>query len=55
MTGRERVMAALDCLEPDRVPLALAFYHLDGAELAPPGTWRDDMVDISFVSLPRVR
>jgi hypothetical protein len=52
LTGRERILAALDGLEPDRVPLALAFYHLDGVELAPPGAWRDDMVDIAFVAFP---
>jgi uroporphyrinogen decarboxylase len=52
MTGRERILAALDGLEPDRVPLALAFYRLDGAGLAPPGAWRDDMVDIGFVAFP---
>ena len=52
MAGRERILAALDGREPDRVPLALAFYHLDGAALAPPGAWRDDLVDIAFVDFP---
>lgn len=52
MTGLERICAALDGREPDRVPLALAFYHLDGAALAPPGAWRDDLVDIAFVDFP---
>lgn len=52
MTGRERILAALDGREPDRVPLALAFYHLGGASLAPPGAWRDDLVDIAFVDFP---
>jgi uroporphyrinogen decarboxylase len=52
VTGRERILAALDGLEPDRVPLALSFYHLDGSALAPPGTWRDDLVDIAFVAFP---
>ena len=51
-SGRERILAALDGLEPDRVPLALAFDHLDGAGLAPPGAWRDDMLDIAFVAFP---
>ena len=51
-SGRERILAALDGLEPDRVPLALAFYHLDGSHLAPPGAWRDDMLDIEFVAFP---
>jgi uroporphyrinogen decarboxylase len=49
MTGRERIQAALDGRTPDRVPLALAFYHVDGASLAPPGAWRDDLVDVGFL------
>ena len=52
MTGRERILAALDGQEPDRVPLALAFYRVDGAALAPKGAWRDDLVDIGFVDFP---
>ena len=52
MTGRERVRVALDGGEPDRVPLALAFYHLDLGALAPPGRWRDDLVDVLFVDFP---
>jgi uroporphyrinogen decarboxylase len=52
VTGRERILAALDGREPDRVPLALAFFHVDGAALAPPGAWREDLVDIGFVDFP---
>lgn len=52
MTGRERILAALDGREPDRVPIALAFYRVDGAALAPPGSWREDLVDIGFVDFP---
>ena len=52
MTGRERILAALDGQEPDRVPLALAFYRVDGAALAPPGAWRADLIDIDFVDFP---
>ncbi len=52
MTGRERVLAALDGEEPDRVPLALSFFHVDGVALAPPGAWRDDLVDVGFVDFP---
>ena len=52
MDGRARVLAALDGEEPDRVPLALAFYPVDGAGLAPPGAWCDDLVDVAFVSFP---
>ena len=52
MTGLERILAALDGQEPDRIPLALAFYHVDGAALAPPGAWREDLVDVAFVEFP---
>jgi uroporphyrinogen decarboxylase len=52
VNGRERILAALDGREPDRVPMALAFYRLDGAALAPPGAWRDDLVDVAFVAFP---
>jgi uroporphyrinogen decarboxylase len=52
VTGRDRVLAALNGEEPDRVPLALAFYRTDGAGLAPSGTWRDDLVDVEFVEFP---
>ena len=52
MTGRERILAALDGREPDRVPVALAFYHLDGASLAPGREWRPDLVDVAFVAFP---
>lgn len=52
MNGRERILAALDGDEPDRIPLALSFYHLDPDGLAPPGAWRDDLVDVLFVAFP---
>ncbi len=52
MTGRERILTALDGREPDRVPLALAFYNIDGSRLAPSGAWRDDLVDVGFVDFP---
>jgi len=52
VTGRERILTAMDGDEPDTVPLALAFYRVDGAQLAPPGAWRDDLVDIEFVDFP---
>ena len=45
MTGRERILAALDGEAPDRPPLALAFFRVDGAALAPAGAWRDDLVN----------
>src|SRR3990172_2683576 len=52
MTGRERVLTALDGQERDRVPLALSFYRVDAAALAPPGAWQDDLVDVGFVEFP---
>ena len=51
-TGRDRILAALDGDVIDRVPLALGFFAVDGASLAPPGTWRDDLVDVAFVDFP---
>ncbi len=51
-TGRDRILAALDGEVIDRVPLALGFFAVDGAALAPPGTWRDDLVDVTFVEFP---
>ncbi len=52
MDGRERVLEALAGRAPDRVPIALSFFELDGSALAPPGAWRDDLVDVAFVSFP---
>jgi hypothetical protein len=52
VTGRDRILAAMDGDEPDAVPLALAFYRVGGTRLAPPGAWRDDLVDIEFVEFP---
>jgi len=52
MNGRERTLAALDGQAPDRIPLALSFYRVNGAALAPPGAWRDDLVDVGFVEFP---
>ena len=52
LTGRDRILTALDGEAPDRPPLALAFFHVDGASLAPAGEWRDDLVDAEFVSFP---
>ncbi len=52
MNPRERVLSALDGGEPDRVPRALSFYHVDVEKLAPPGEHRDDLVDIDFVLFP---
>ncbi len=52
MNGRERVLTAMDGGEPDRVPCALGFYHLDLAELVPGGQVPDGLVDVLFVQFP---
>lgn len=52
VSGRDRVLTALAGEVPDRIPLALAFYRVDGHALAPPGRWRDDLVDVEFVAFP---
>ena len=52
MNGRERIRAAFDGGIPDRIPLALSFYEIDGRALAPPDAWRDDLVDVAFVAFP---
>jgi uroporphyrinogen decarboxylase len=49
MNSRERLLTALDGGTPDRVPRALSFYRLDLEGLAPPGQYRDDLVDVRFV------
>lgn len=49
MKARERLLTAMDGGEPERVPCALGFYHVDLESLAPRG-WRwDGLVDVHFV------
>ena len=52
MSPRERLLTALDGSAPDRVPCALAFYHVDLQRLAPPGAFWDELVDVHFVQMP---
>lgn len=52
MNARERILTALDGGEPDKVPCALGFYHMDVERLAPPGQYRDDLVSVRFVHFP---
>ncbi len=52
MNARERLLTALDGGEPDRVPCALSFYHVDLKSLVPPGQYRHDLVDVRFVEFP---
>ena len=55
MNARERLLAAMDGGEPDRVPCALSFFHMDLNSLAPRG-WRwDGLVDVQFVRFPPSR
>lgn len=49
MDGRERLLTALDGGTPDRVPRALGFGRVEIKELAPPGEYRDDLIDVQFV------
>jgi uroporphyrinogen decarboxylase len=49
MNSRERLLTALDGGEPDRVPCALNFYHVNIKSLAPPGQRHDGLVDVQFV------
>ncbi len=52
MNARERLLTALDGGEPDRIPCALGFYHVDLERLAPQGQYQDDVVDVRFVQFP---
>lgn len=52
MTGRDRILIALDGAAADRVPCALSFYHVDLAALAPSGFAWDDVIDVDFVEFP---
>jgi uroporphyrinogen decarboxylase len=52
MDARERLLTAMDGGEPDRVPCALSFYHIDVKDLAPRGEHRNGLVDVHFVRFP---
>lgn len=52
MNNRERLLIAMDGGEPDRIPRALGFYHVEIEKLAPPDQYRDDLVSIRFVQFP---
>jgi uroporphyrinogen decarboxylase len=49
MNARERLLIALDGGEPDRVPCALSFYHVDVESLGLPAYSWDSHVDVHFV------
>ncbi len=52
MNSRQRLLTALGGGEPDRIPCALGFYHVDIKSLVPPSQYRDDLVDVQFVEFP---
>ena len=49
MDSRERVLTTLAGGCPDRVPVALSFFHIDLEETAPPGAHIPCDVDVRFV------
>ena len=52
MNARQRLLTAMDGSEPDRVPCALGFYHVDLERLAPAGQPIDGVLDVRFVRFP---
>jgi len=54
MDCRERILVAMDGGEPDRVPCALSFYHVDLDTLLPPDRYpgMQALLDVNFVSFP---
>ncbi|MFC2016017.1 uroporphyrinogen decarboxylase family protein [Chloroflexota bacterium] len=52
MNARERLLVALDGGEPDRIPCALGFYHVDVRSLASRGGDWEDIIDVHFVKFP---
>lgn len=51
MSPRQRLLTALDGGTPDRVPCALAFYHVELERLVPQSTY-GDLVDVQFIQAP---
>jgi len=49
MNSRERVLTTLAGDQPDRVPVALSFYRIELADMAPPGALVPWDVDVRFV------
>jgi uroporphyrinogen decarboxylase len=52
VNARERLLRSLDGGEPDRVPSALSFYHVDLENLVPQGHSLDGLLDVQFVRFP---
>jgi uroporphyrinogen decarboxylase len=55
MNSRERVLTALRGGTPDRVPCALAFYHVELERVPAGGARLLDLLDVEFVSPPLSR
>ncbi|NIV28178.1 MAG: hypothetical protein GWN58_01330, partial [Anaerolineae bacterium] len=52
MDSRERLLLAMDGSEPDRIPCALGFYHVDLDSLVPEGLDGNHFLDVRFVRFP---
>ena len=52
MNSRERLLLAMDGSEPDRIPCALGFYHVDLESLVPEGLDGNYFLDVRFVRFP---
>lgn len=49
VNSKERIIAAMNCEQPDRVPCALNFYRTEIEVLAQGAEFRDEWIDIRFV------
>ena len=52
MDSRERIITALNGDTPEKIPVALSFYHLAINSLAPEGINLLDLIDIQFIKFP---
>jgi uroporphyrinogen decarboxylase len=52
LTGRERILTALDGREPDRAGCALSFYHVEPNDLGLERSRWDDILDVDFIVFP---
>ena len=52
MNSRDRVLEAMACGEPDRVPCALSFYHIEIEGAGAAGRLPTGLVDVEMVEFP---
>jgi uroporphyrinogen decarboxylase len=52
MDARERLLTALDGGEPDRVPCALAFFHVNVESVVPWERHREGTISVQFIRFP---